>query len=173
MVFIINCDKDEPTQPGTDYSNYFPLEIDNKWYYYHVGVPDALVIYRIWDTATYDNKIYSLFGNKVESSDLFRKDDKGNIYKKRPDKELLWFAFSEDHGGSYEVKLSDKFIYTVKVEKSLTIEYDGHKYVDCVRFTFDAPNIKDEEMVYVFAPDVGIVQMLGAWVSLYLDSYEF
>lgn len=167
------CGKKEPTGPSTDYSAYFPLDVNYKWYFYYPQTPTATVIYRIWGTQTIDGKLYYQYGNKAETSDLFRKDAHGNVFKKRPAGEVLWFNFDTADGGNYQVKLSDKFIYTVTVAKNQTVTYDGRTFTDCVIFSFDALNLTDEEIRYTIAPEVGIVQMIGAYVTLYLDSYEF
>lgn len=173
LTLTLFCGKKDPTAPSPDYSAYFPLDINYKWNFYYPQSPTAKVIYRIWGTQTLDGQLYYQYGNKAETSDLFRKDAHGNVFKKRPTGELLWFDFDTADGGTYQVKLSDKFIYTVTVTKKQTVTYDGHTFADCIIFSFDAPNLTDEEISYTIAPDVGIVQMVGAWVRLYLDSWEF
>jgi hypothetical protein len=171
--FFSSCEKKSPTEPVQNYGNYFPLEVNYKWYFYYPPRADAKVIYRIWNTQSVNDHLYYLYGNKEEASDFFRKDEHGNVYKNRPNGEIMWFNFETANGGTYQVKLSSALVYDVKVEKNLTITYDDHIFEGCVRFTFDVPNLKDEEMVYSLAPEIGIVQNLGAYVTMYLDSYEF
>jgi hypothetical protein len=173
LALFFSCGKKSPTEPAEDFSRYFPLEVNNKWYFYYPPNSAAKVTYRIWETQTVNDHLYYLYGNKSETSDLFRKDELGNVYKNRPAGELLWFNFQTADGGTYQVKLSDLFIYTVTVEKNQTVTYRDPTFEGCVRFTFDAPTIKDEEITYTIAPEIGIVQMMGAWVTMYLDSYEF
>lgn len=173
LTLFFSCGKKSPTEPAEDFSRYFPLEVNYKWYFYYPGNPGAKLIYRIWETKEFDGKLYYVYGNKAEAGELYRQDERGNVYKKRPAGELLYFNFETKEGGTYQVKLSDLFIYTVKVEKNLTVSYDDHTFEGCVRFTFDAPTIKDEEITYTLAPDIGIVQMVSTYVTMYLDSYEF
>ncbi len=173
MMAVLSCGKKNPAAPQEDFRGYFPLNVGNKWYFYHPGNPDAKVVYRVWETRELDGKVYSVYGNKAETGDLFRQDERGNIYKKRPVGELLWFNFAAADGGMYEVKLSDNFVYTVTVHKKQAVSYDGRTFNDCVVFYFDAPNLTTEEETFVFAPDVGIVKRENAWMTLLLDTYEF
>jgi len=41
-----------------------------------------------------------------------------------------------------------------------------------ISISFDVPDLFDEEMAYVFAPQVGPVQIIGAWVTQYLAAWE-
>lgn len=172
-VLLSACSKKNPVEPQQDYHRWFPLQVNNKWYFYHPESPNAKVIYRVWETRELEGKTYYAYGNKAETSELFRQDQIGNVYKKRPNGEVLWFDFRVPDGGTYEVKLSDNFIYTVTVAKNQTVSYDTHSYSDCIIFSFDAAKLTTEEMTYVLAPDIGIVKMQTAWMTLYLDSFEF
>lgn len=176
-ALFLSCSKDNPTEPEqkTPTSNsdfFFPLKQDNKWNYYIPGHRDGILSYRVWKTFTIQDSLFYVYGNKEATSDTLYQNQWGRVYKRRSNKNLMWLDFSLDDGATFQYKLSEKLNYKVTVKKNLPISYDDMKFENCMQFSFDVPDIDDEEMIYTLAPDIGIIQILGAWTTYYLDSYE-
>lgn len=175
LTLFFSCGKKSPTKPTEDFSRYFPLEVNYKWYFSQFSTPDAKLIYSIWEAREIDGKLYYAYGNTIETSGFFRKDARGNVYKWLPTGEVLWFNFYIADGGMYDVKLSDIFIYevTVKNKKNITILLNGQTYVDCISFSFRALTTTYKGINYSIAPDIGIVSIGSDSATISLDSFEF
>ena len=175
-MFLV-CSKDNPTKPGEntpteDSSFFFPLDVENIWYYYESGRSDATQSIRVWSSYEENDTTYVLYGNKAELADTLHQDKWGRVYRRFGAKNLLWLDFSAEDGDTYQYTLSEKLDYTVTVTRLQTIEYDDQKFEGCIIFEFDAPNIKTEEEIIVLAPDVGIIKRESAWMTRYLKNWE-
>ena len=180
VVFIsilIVCARDMSTEPEvktpmSNSSEYFPLADGNEWFYYEPGRQDATRSIRVWQTFTLGDSLFFIYGNKLGLADTLYQDAWGRVYKRRNGHTQMWLDFSVENEGTYKYTLSEKLDYTVTVKKNLSINYDDHAFTGCISISFDAPEIADEEIIYVFAPEVGIVQSPGAWVTTYLARWE-
>jgi len=177
LVLVLACQRDNSTEPdketpSSDSSEYFPLAQGNEWRYYAPGHSDATRSIRVWETVTIDDTLYYLYGNKLETAEMLYQDQWGRVYKRFNGRTLLWLDFSLKDGETYQYTLSENLDYTVTVKKNLSITYDDHSFDNCISISFDVPDLFDEEMAYVFAPQVGPVQIIGAWVTQYLAAWE-
>ena len=178
IALFFGCSKDSPTDPTDntpteDASFFFPLSEGNIWYYYEQGQSGATQSRRVWSSFTQDDTTYVLLGNKEATADTLHQDKWGRVYKRFNGKNLLWLDFSVDDGDTYEYKLSEKINYSVTVSRRLAIEYDDQKFEGCIKFEFEVPDINSANDTYILAPDIGIVQRIGAWNTKYLKNWQF
>jgi len=152
----------EATIHGTHYpdlKNYFPLEFGNYWLYREEGI-DALIRVRILDTLTVDGNVCAYYGSNKGTADLIFADDLGRVWQYQNNKPVLWFDFTTADADSYFYRPdSTSLNYTVKVHKHKTITTKCGILKECVTFIFNDPHAVDEEMVYTFAPNLGIVEI--------------
>lgn len=177
FALFFACSKDNPTKPDDntpteDSSFFFPLDVNNIWYYYEAGYSDAAQSIRVWKTYTENDTTYMLYGNKEATADTLHQDKWGRVYKRFGGKNMLWLDFSAKDGETYQYTLSEKLDYTVTVTRLQTIEYDGQTFEGCIVFEFDVPTIITDEEIIVLAPDIGIIKRETAWVTRYLKSWE-
>lgn len=177
LVLVLSCHKDNSTEPekktpSSDSSEYFPLAVGNEWGYYEPGRQGATRSIRVWETVAIDDTVYFLYGNKQSTAELLYQDQWGRVYKRFNGRTQLWLDFSVENEATYQYTLSEKLDYTVTVKKNQSITYDDHTYENCISISFDVPDLVDEEITYVFAPNVGPVQIIGAWVTQYLAAWE-
>lgn len=176
FVLLLACGKDEPTgpkekTPSEDSSFFFPLKTGNIWYYYENESSEGTRSERIWESFVLNDTTYFLHGNKPSIADTLYQDQWGRIYKRFAGKNLLWLDFSVENDGTYQYTLSEKLDYKVTVTRQQTIEYANLKFDGCIKFEFDAPEIKTEEEILILAPNVGIAQHVTAWNTKYLKSW--
>ena len=176
-VLLLACSDDSPTEPEkkipeSDSSFFFPLQTGNVWYYYEPGPSDATQSVRVWKSYTENDSLYFLYGNKEGNADTLHQDQWGRVYKRFGGKNLLWLDFSVGDAGTYDYTLSKTLDYTVTVTRNQTIEYDDKSFTGCIRFDFDVPDLNTEELTYILAPDIGIVQQASVWNTKYLKRWE-
>ncbi len=171
LFLFSGCDKNS-TEPS-DIKNYFPMDVNNTWTFVNPNT-DTETMHRIWATQSHNNKRYYSYGPDQQSADLIRKDDLGRIWKYKNGQETLWFDVTKKDDATYPYSPpgSSNRDYTVTVSTNVTAELDSLKYENCIQFLFDIPESVDDEIVYTLAPDVGIVRITGAWISLFLKSYS-
>ncbi|MGC9363251.1 MAG: hypothetical protein ACP5FZ_01640 [Fidelibacterota bacterium] len=176
-VLISGCA--DLSESENDYTSvYFPLQEGNTWYYRHSNPEtENLIIRTISDSFKRDEKHYYCWTH-TGNSDLhydIRADKNGNIRLLSDSEEYLWFDFSRDSGSTYlfapDVLFGETaYHYTAHVlSRNRTIEVPAGKFDSCITFLFDIPQIVDEEIYYVFAPNVGAI-LIGydGWFSLAL-----
>jgi|GEM_PF-2918546 len=171
LFFSLGCDKNS-TEPS-ETKNYFPMDVNNTWTFVNPNT-EKETIHRLWSTQSHDNKLYYVYGPDQQSADLIRKDDKGRIRKYKNGQEAVWFDVTKKDDETYQYSSpgSSDREYTVTVNTNITAELDSLKYENCLQFLFDIPGSVDDEISYTLAPDVGIVRINSAWISLFLKSYS-
>ena len=177
LIIFISCGKEstnepEKKTPTSDSSEYFPLAESNEWRYYEAGNQDATRSIRVWQTITINDSLFYLYGNKLFSADTLYQDQWGRVYKRWNGHTQMWLDFSVDHEGTYQYKLSESLDYTVTVIKNQSVSYDDQSFDNCISIAFDVDALADEEMTYIFAPKVGMVQSIGAWMTTYLATWD-
>lgn len=177
LTLLLACGKDNPTKPeentpSEDSSFFFPLAVDNIWYYYEAGRSEASQSVRVWDSFTENDTTYMLYGNKMETADTLHQDKWGRVYRRFGAKNLLWLDFSAEDGATYQFTLSEKLDYTVTVTRLQTIEYDEQTFDGCIVFEFDVPDITTDEESITLAPDIGIIKRETTWMTRYLKNWE-
>jgi len=160
--------------------NYFPIQVGNTWYYDH---PDSITnpwdILTISDTVIIKNDKYYIWsrGSEANVTDTIFSDNCFNIYRYIDGETYLWFDFSQDSGSVYtywapDVSFGpDHYEYDVHVTKNMIVETPADTFIQCAGLFFDIPQVIDEEHMYIFAPDVGLVleQSNGWWANFLYD----
>lgn len=176
VLIISNCSN--LFESEIDYSStYLPLNEGNIWYY---DYPDPETNYwnnrKISDSYLKNGKIYYRWtaGKNTNFNYDIRADKNGNILLLKGDTEYLWFDFSQDSGSTYIFRKATQFgdnayNYNVHVSANRTVEVNAGIFDSCIVFLFDVPQIKDEEIFYAFAPDVGVIYIVwDGWSSMAL-----
>ena len=172
FVYFINCSKDkDPISIVNNYSSYyFPLKVGNTWYYnYPTPQTDPWAMKTIESSFIKNNTMFYrwTYGEGVDIIDTIRTDMLGNIWKLVNNEEYLWFDFSQDSGSTYiwsEVTYNPPWgsgiiNYNVNVGRNVSIETPAGVFDNCISLFFNNPQVKDEEMYYVFAPNIGPVTL--------------
>jgi len=161
LAHAISLELYEATIHGVHYPdlrNYFPLEFGNYWVYKEDGIDDLIRV-RILDTLTVDGNVCAYYGSNRGTADLIFADDLGRVWQNKNNRPVLWFDFTAADADSYFYRPESTVInYTVKVRKHRSLSTKFGVLKECVAFVFDDPNAVDEEMVYTFAPNLGIVE---------------
>jgi hypothetical protein len=154
----------------TPASGYFPLAAGNSWTYCH-GDTLHNQVWTIQDTLLIDGEEYSTYVYNTWA-DTIRSDSAGRIWEYILGKNILWFDFTLTDRATYKVPAAsftpgDSFIVTVS--RNITVTTHAGRFENCIQLFFDIPEWIDEEIAYIFAPGVGIVEKRGAWMddSLY------
>ena len=181
IYFCLNCSCNKnPINHTDEFSSiYFPLNEGNVWYYdYPEPQTNPWSMKLIKNSVIKNHKTYYLwvYGEGVDIVDLIRADDKGNILVYKDYKEYLWFDFSQDSSASYiynyPKKFGDKYYYyEVFVRTNITRETPAGVFSNCIEFLFDIGQVKDEEKIYTFAPNVGLIRLQNnGWSTKKLTS---
>jgi len=166
---MLACDE-SPTQADNDYSNYFPIELNNSWTYSST-TGSTTQTHHIWETRVYDNQVYSLWGSQSTNTVPLLYEE-GKIFRIQNNEKMVWLDFTIEDGGTYTYNASDKVNYTVTVTRDIRCECGENTWQNCIEFFFDDASKVNEELTYTLAPDIGIVQISGAWVHLCLSDYN-
>lgn len=150
--------------------NYFPLTIGNYWEY------DNNYKYQIFSDSVINGKQFFKYGKSEEFPDYYlRNDNSGNIYAYSfaLSEEYLWLDFNMGVGDTCIYNNGYDTYYAEIIEDSISIETEVGIFNNCKLVICYIPNMVDSDIWYYFAPDVGIVKMLGAWLpSMKLIDYE-
>ena len=104
------------------------------------------------------------YGDSVDIIDSIRANKQGNIWRIKNKNEYLWFDFTQDSGStyiySYPLSFGERnYYYNVYVRKNISTETPAGVFDNCIELCFDIPQVKDEERIYTFAPDIGLVRL--------------
>ena len=161
--------------------NYLPLTVGNTWNYWASNRESIQLTTRISntiniDTTTYYILEYDPLGDDSEYADTIRVDNTGRIFIRQRGNEYLWFDLTLPDGATYTLyntlSLVTEDSYIVTVRRNVTVNTDVGLLENCVDLFFDIPNAIDDEYGFIFAPGIGIVQRYGAWVNLFIHSYQ-
>ena len=184
LSHLINCGQgNNPMDSSNIYSSkYFPLKVANTWYY-DCPIPQtnpwAMKTIRSSfqkDNTTYFRWTYGEGVDALDAIDSIRADKQGNIWKLINGKEYLWFDFTQDSGSTYIFDYPDTwgdkvYYYNVYVRKYITCETPAGEFDNCILLIFDIPQVRDEEISYTFAPDIGLVRLgFNGWSDKRLTS---
>jgi len=142
---------------------YFPLKVGNKWYYDSPTPPsNPWAMKMIRDSLFINGLTYYVwtYGDSVDIFDTLRADQQHNIWKYHNGVDYLWFDFQKDSGAIYNFPPGDlgeneSEKCKVYVETNLQIETPAGIFKNCISFTFDVYQVKDEEITYTFAENTG------------------
>ena len=143
--------------------NYFPLQVGNIWYYdYPIPPSNPWDMKMIRDSLLINGLTYYVwtYGDSVDIFDTLRTDQQHNIWKYHNGVDYLWFDFQKDSGAVYNFPPGDlgeneSEKCKVYVETNFQVETPAGIFENCISFTFDVYQFKDEEMTYTFAENVG------------------
>ena len=153
-------------------ADYFPMHVGDTWYYNFPPPPSSpWDMKTIRDSLSIGNRMFYTwtYGNGVDIIDTLRSDSVGNIWKYSGGKEYLMFDFQADSGATYRYELGDRFgdsvyYYSVWVWTNVSGTTPAGVFQNCIRFLFDMHQVVDEEVIYTFAPNVGlIIQQDDGW----------
>ncbi len=151
--------------------DYFPLEVGNSWTYCGNYDTTNTITYHVSDSINIGEMKYFLYGNDLNTNfmDTIRKDIEGNIWKKINGIDYLWFDFTKDNGTVYTFPSFDSlYAYEVKLFKYFIVETDNGTYSQCIELSFDIPQYRDADILYTFAPKVGLIEIYGGEAPHYL-----
>jgi len=158
-----------------DSLNYFPLDIGNTWTYGFALDTTARSEATIFDTTRISGKLYHLYegsalgmiGMVSLSVDTLCLDSVGRIWRYEGGQGYMLFDFSVDSGGTYPSYTTWPGPTTVNVKKNIEASVPAGRFSKCVDLFFRR-SFGDEQVGYVFAPGVGIVQWYGPFIGTYV-----
>ena len=176
MCFIFSCSL---CNAQNNDINFLPLSLNNEWNYYNAySQSDTEVLYRksITDTLRIDNKKYFVLTTTILEwssswSDTIRRDTDGRIIRYDKGKEQIWFDFLMPADSSYTFQQSSDTFY-VDVTKNVTCNCEAGTFEDCIQLYFDIPGWVDEEQIFVFSNNVGIVEVMHGGEGPYMALKE-
>ncbi len=153
--------------------NYFPIKVGNSWTYCGFNDTTFKRIYEIKDSVKFDSLNGFIYGLHTSSyNDTLIQDKSNNIHKIINTIPRLWFDFSKDSGAVYTVPINDSTSFFVHVRKNISTDTYIGNFSNCIELFFDIPQYIDDEMGYIFAPNIGIVKKYGAWANDVLFSID-
>lgn len=169
------CNDNNPSEPSLN-STWFPLQIGNNWQY-ATNETESVMTRNISGTIKIGKFDYFVWGAAgMTHADTIRCDEIGNIWKFSTGKDLLWFDFSRNHSETYTFPagiFGEDMVFNVQVRKNLNVKTPAGSFSQCIQFFFDVPQAVDEEMIFTFAPQVGlVVQQNNGWVTYRLKSAQ-
>lgn len=162
-----------------NFADYFPMHLGDTWFYNSPPPPSSpWNVKTIRDSLPIGNRTFYTwtYGDGVDIIDTLRSDSVGNIWKYSGGKEYLMFDFHADSGATYRYELGHRFgdsvyYYTVWVWTNISGSTPAGVFENCIRFLFDISQVVDEEVLYTFAPNVGlIIQQNDGWWTMRLTS---
>jgi hypothetical protein len=176
MCFIFSCSLCNAQNNDID---FLPLSLNNEWNYYSAYSDSATdVLYRksITDTLRIDNEKYfvlttTLLEGNSSWSDTIRRDTDGRIIKYDEGKEQIWFDFLAPDNSSYTFyRFYHSYVdtYYVKVTRNVAYSCEAGKYENCIQLFFDIPGWVDDEQIFVFCNNVGIVEVMHGGEGPYM-----
>jgi hypothetical protein len=151
--------------------DYFPLEVGNTWTYCNNSDTLDTITYHVADSLNINNIKYFLYGNISHNYyiDTIRKDIEGNIWKKIDGIDYLWFDFTKESGAAYTFPSFDSlYAYEIKLYKYFTLQTCNRTYSQCIELSFDIPQYRDADILYSFAPQIGLIEIYGGESPHYL-----
>ena len=155
--------------------SYFPMEIGNQWQLaYTLHPPNQpvdtlfLAMREIIDTLSVDDQSYFRITNLYSGIDTLRFDEEGRVWRHAFGSENLFFDFTALNDSMYQYPFdmesgSDTTFYQVRVNRGFSAKTFVGEFPNAIQFSFDVPEYIDEEKSFVFAPDVGLASISGAW----------
>lgn len=148
----------------TDYEDYLPLKVGNKWHYKSAGNPEHS--WEVIGKKEIDGKLYHVINDTISP-------DYSRYYYYRFDKSKLWewteFDSLAHVIADFALKEGDSF-YQPNTGYEVTVLSDNP---DEFKFYYDHPEWIDEEHDITFAIDKGIINRCSIWgICLYLVNYE-
>lgn len=151
--------------------NYFPLDGDNQWTYFQVlfpppdFTPDTLFSgpFTVTETLLLNDTLHYVFPFPFSLADTLSPDEQGRVWAYRAGHRSILFDFTLDDGATYvfEDLLDSQFDHVVTVRKNLTLDTRIGRFENCTELHFDIPGALDAARTYIFAPEVGLIHIVG------------
>ena len=154
---------------------YFPIDIGNRWEFGYVLEPPDMPPdtvssgkFEILDTLSIEGREYFRITGLYAGIDTLRSDIAGRIWRRAAGRDDLFFDFTAPDDSMYLYPFGtganeDSVFYEVHVRHFLSIKTLAGDFENAVSFGFDIPEYIDEEIGFTFAPNIGPVQIGGAW----------
>lgn len=163
LPLFVACETEDSYMWST--IDYFPLEAGNYWEYKNTS-PNIDYTERntIGATVVLNNKIYWPIKSSSQNSPVSyrRKSADGKVfYKDKDGDEYLKFDLNRNEGEEWQYKQGqNQTLWTAKlVSKSKTVKINEHTFKNCYHFSYDIPEVADEEHQIILAPGAGIVRI--------------
>lgn len=171
----ISCEdeKDQITVTADEFS-YFPLELGSRWEYEGIGPAsiNGSATFTIVSIENINGKeyyametLYSDDGRGWSSRDtvFFRIDERGFVYEINNNAgERNRFRLGATEGYRWTMASFSKHNFNV-VTTIGDFELESETLRDCKTYSYDIPQMADEEHYYILAKDIGIVQHGNSW----------
>jgi hypothetical protein len=154
---LSTCTKDDngiQSKIDLDAEDYFPLHINNYWQL--SGFP----VRSIAELKTIDNlEYYTMVSD--EDTTYYRETTDGRVYQRtKASTEILRFDLGANEGDMWTYPDEDLHYEwnAVLSGKSETVIVGGRSFENCYRFSFDIPQMADDEHVVWLAPGIGFIE---------------
>ncbi|PAP78086.1 hypothetical protein [Rubrivirga marina] len=143
--------------------SYFPLGDDDQWEYGYVldppfSDPDTIRYERrVAERVVVSDTAYAVIDLPALPTDTFRVDPEGRVWGRWYGRDALFLDVSRSDGERYELPESDGFAYVVTVRRPVSVTVPAGSFEDAVEFSFDIPDVFDDEFTVLLAPGVGVV----------------
>ena len=153
-------------------ADYFPMHVGDTWYYdWPPPQSNPWAMRTIRDSLSIGGRTYyrRTYGDGVDGIDTLRRDSVGNIRKFSGSKEYILYDFQADSGTTYRYELdtvsgrSGVSYYYVLVDKYITARIPAGTFEHCVNLWFKMPRTADNDYLYTFAPNVGLIIKEGGY----------
>jgi hypothetical protein len=165
------------TQPdGLSDNDFFPLVAGNTWIYNSPTGDGYPVEYKVSGSINIDGRTYYQYGiSGNDYQEPLRQDPAGRVIRWINNQDFIYFDFTLGDGATYPFNPyneSENNYYIVTVRKNVTVVTLAGVFGNCTDLFFNIPGAVDDEVGYIFAPDVGIVEIYGAWHYEFLKDYH-
>ena len=153
--------------------HFFPVDIGNSWTYRFDFDTTETVQRTIPDTTVISGITWFTYRYNPQFQVLIREDSLGRIWKYFPpvDRAWIWFDFTLDDGALYWLPADFGGQYLVSVHKCIPCSTNVGSFNNCVQFYFNDPLLVHEDIIYTFAPGLGIVrEQHDGWYSYEITS---
>jgi hypothetical protein len=137
-----------------DAEDYFPLQINNYWQL--SGFP----VRSVAELKTIDNVAYYAMVSGADTT-YYRETADGKVYQRtKATAEILRFDLGADEGETWTYPDKDAhYVWNaVLSSKNETVIVGGRSFENCYRFSFDIPQMADDEHLVLLAPGIGFIE---------------
>lgn len=168
-----------------DAPSFLPLTVGNSWTYAS-RVPTSPTtwethVYDPWEvsgTTTINDTVYTEVDYPFALGTLHRLDAEGRVWTRLGGRDQLLFDVAADDAETYAFpEPGTEYVYTVTVSRDVTVETFAGPFDGAIQFSFDIPEVFDDDRSFILAPGIGVVAAsaslpAGGDASLYAASVD-
>lgn len=141
---------------------YLPLTPGNSWTFFRVTEPADTARFGPFTIAggpVINGNQYVVFQHSGSLADTLRDTGNGQIMAYRHGEEAVLYDFTLPDSATYHYTHYGETVmpYTVEVLRNQAVNTHAGHFEGCIRLFFMAEDALDEDRVFLFAPDVGLV----------------